>query len=117
MALDVGVIFFSKVLFTEVVLGSLQSLVKAVILKTTDTNTRVRKKSVDIINQIWNSQPPSSGHQINKEATKQESISTLIADTLVDQSLQEKAIIGRLGLFIKRASSIESGEDLNTKPH
>ena len=50
VALEVGTIFFQKVLYTEVVLGSLQSLVKAVVLKTTDTNTRVRKKSVDIIN-------------------------------------------------------------------
>jgi hypothetical protein len=50
MALEVGVIFFQKVLFTEVVQGSLQGLVKPVVLKTTDTNTRVRKKSVDLIN-------------------------------------------------------------------
>jgi hypothetical protein len=50
MAIEVAAIFFEKALFTEVVLGSLQSLVKAVVLKTTDTNTRVRKKSVDLIN-------------------------------------------------------------------
>lgn len=42
----------------------------------------------------------------------------LIADVICDQTLQERAIIGRLGLFIKRASTIELGEDeLSKKPH
>jgi hypothetical protein len=41
----------------------------------------------------------------------------LIANVICDQSLQEKAILGRLGLFIKKVSSIESLEELNKKPH
>jgi hypothetical protein len=37
----------------EVVADSISGVVKAVVLKTTDTNTRVRKRSVELINQIW----------------------------------------------------------------
>jgi len=40
----------------------------------------------------------------------------LIAGILCDNQLGEKAIIGRLGLFIKKALLIESGEDLSKKP-
>ena len=40
-----------------------------------------------------------------------------IANVLVEQSLHDKAIIGRLSLFIKKAMMIESGEDLNKKAH
>ena len=35
---------------------------------------------------------------------------------LCDPSLNEKAIIGRLGLFIKKALLIESKEDISKKP-
>ena len=54
LAMEAADIFFSKALNTEIVLGSIQSLIKAIVLKTTDTNTRVRKKSVDLINVLWN---------------------------------------------------------------
>jgi len=40
----------------------------------------------------------------------------LIAGVLTDSSLQEKSIVGRLGLFIKKAIQIESGEELNKRP-
>ena len=49
-AVETASIFFSKALFSECVLGSLQALIKPVVLKSTDTNTRVRKRSVDLIN-------------------------------------------------------------------
>ena len=62
-AVEVAQVFFSRVLFTDMVMNSLQNLVRPLILKTTDTNTRVRKKSVDLINQIWDTQPPSQGNK------------------------------------------------------
>lgn len=52
-AVDVAQALFTKSLFSEVVLGSLSSLVKPVVLRATDTNTRIRKRSVELINQIW----------------------------------------------------------------
>lgn len=52
-SLEVAMLFFAKAIFSEVVMSSLQGLVKPIVLRTTDTNTRVRKKSVDLINLIW----------------------------------------------------------------
>ena len=66
---------------------------------------------------MWAAQERNKGDNGKGEAQKQESIAGLIAEILCDHALQEKAIIGRLGLFIKRASLIESGEDLTKKSH
>ena len=44
------------------------------------------------------------------------SSSQMVANVLMDSSLGEKAIIGRLGLFIKKALLIESSQDLSKKP-
>lgn len=127
IAMQVASVFFKRALGHEIVIGSLQSLVKAIALRTTDTNTRARKKSVDLINQIWDSKISLSkmiGDQndagLNSgglDTEKVESVSQLIASVLCDPQLQEKAIVGRLGLFIKKAMMIESGEELTTKPH
>jgi len=53
LTVQVSSVFFEKALASDVVHGSLSSLVLPIILRTTDTNTRVRKKSVELINQIW----------------------------------------------------------------
>ena len=42
-------VFLAKVLNAEAVLESLPVLIKSAVLRTTDTNTRVRKKSMDLI--------------------------------------------------------------------
>lgn len=88
-AIEVADIFLQKALNTEVVLGSLQSLIKAIVLRTTDTNTRVRKKSVDLINHLWNSSllsthNPGSRLDENLEVVKKDSISVLLADVICD---------------------------------
>ena len=49
LAVEVAGVFFASALRSEVVLGSLPGLLLPVVLRTTDTNTRVRKKSVDLI--------------------------------------------------------------------
>eukprot|EP00351_Strombidinopsis_sp_SopsisLIS2011_P000936 CAMPEP_0116870992 /NCGR_PEP_ID=MMETSP0463-20121206/1145_1 /TAXON_ID=181622 /ORGANISM="Strombidinopsis sp, Strain SopsisLIS2011" /LENGTH=113 /DNA_ID=CAMNT_0004508573 /DNA_START=1619 /DNA_END=1960 /DNA_ORIENTATION=+ len=79
------------------VIGSLQSLIKAIVLRTTDTNTRVRKKSVDLINQIWDSKISLSKltgdmndaglNQGSLDSEKVESVSQLIASVLCDSQL------------------------------
>ena len=53
LTVQVVSVFFGRALESDVVSGSLSSLVLPIILRTTDTNTRVRKKSVELINQIW----------------------------------------------------------------
>jgi len=52
-AVEVAAIFIKKVANTEAVLDALPSLIQALVLRTTDTNTRIRKRSVDVVNQIW----------------------------------------------------------------
>jgi hypothetical protein len=97
-------------------------LLKAIILRTADTNTRVRKKSVDLINQVWEANPASNannsalGKKAGAAATRDQ-ISTTIAEIICDNTLQEKSIIGRIGLLIKRALVIESEEDLSKRSH
>ena len=117
VAIQVASVFLARTLEFEIVMDSLPSIIKAVTLHTTDTNTRVRKKSVDLINQIWesnvNPQTGASNVMSGSKKTHETSISNIIANVLTDTQLGEKAIIGRLGLFIKKCMNIESGEDLN----
>lgn len=49
VAIDATHNFFLRALTTLAVLNNLESLLEPIILRTTDTNTRVRKKSVDLI--------------------------------------------------------------------
>ena len=42
--------------------------------------------------------------------------SQMIANGLCDSALNEKAIIGRLGMFIKKAMLIETKEDISRRP-
>jgi len=78
-------------------------------LRTTDTNTRIRKKSVDIIYQVWDFKviQPKAKEVFGKEAgipsNSQDSVSTMMANIITNTNLGEKSIIGRLGLLIKRA--------------
>lgn len=107
IAVEVVLSFLLKVTGSEAVLDSFTSLVQSVVLRTTDTNTRVRKRSVEVIVQVWDL-------TLNKKATL--TAGQMIAAILCDASLSEKAIIGRLGLFIKKALLIETKEDIGKKP-
>ena len=49
-------------------------------------------------------------------ANKTDSICQIIAAVICDPQNGEKAIIGRLGLFVKRAAQIEGATDLVSKP-
>jgi hypothetical protein len=52
----------------------------------------------------------------DESAPKFDSICQIIADEICNGQHGEKAIIGRLGLFIKRAINIEGSKDLTAKP-
>ena len=58
LAVQATAVFFTKALWYDTVLDALPTLLKAVIMRTADSNTRVRKKSVDLINQVWEANPP-----------------------------------------------------------
>ena len=108
-------IFLQKTLNYENVMEALPTLLRAIIMRTTDTNTRVRKKSIDLVNQIWDSNGVSNAVSVIKSGQKardHDSISLMIANVLCDAQLHEKAIVGRLSLFIKKSMMIESGEEL-----
>lgn len=49
VAVDAAHYFFNRALNNSIVMQNLEGLLEPIILRTTDTNTRVRKKSVDII--------------------------------------------------------------------
>ena len=111
-------VFLHKTLHFEAVMEALPSLLKQIILRTTDTNTRVRKKSIDLVNQIWDSNGVSNAVAVIKTGQKHrdhDSISLMIANVLCDSTLAEKAIVGRISLFIKKSMMIESGEELNKR--
>jgi hypothetical protein len=63
IAVEVVLQFILKAAQSEAVLDSLPSLIQSVALRTTDTNTRVRKRSVEAINQVWDI-------SLNKKATQ-----------------------------------------------
>ena len=48
--------------------------------------------------------------------SKTDSIVQIIAQVICEPALGEKAIIGRLGLFIKRAMLIDGSKDLVSQP-
>ena len=52
---------------------------------------------------------------MGKKNRDQDSISFIIATVLCDPQLQDKAIVGRLSLFIKKSLQVESGEELNKR--
>jgi hypothetical protein len=74
-ALEVANLLFTKSLFNEIVIGTLSSLIKPIILRTTDTNTRIRKRSVEIINSVWTQQPPTAlNQQKNSDGVRFDSV-------------------------------------------
>ena len=85
-------VFLKKAMHYENVMESLPTLLKAIALRSTDTNTRVRKKSIDLVNQIWDSTDASTnpmtgiktGGQKNRD---EDSISFIIATVLCDAQL------------------------------
>ena len=78
----------------------------------------MRKKSIDLINQIWGSNSLSTGAiGMGKKNRDQDSISFIIATVLCDAQLHDKAIVGRISLFIKKSMLIESGEELTKRAY
>jgi hypothetical protein len=91
LAVQATAVFFTKALWYDTVLDALPTLLKAVIMRTADSNTRVRKKSVDLINQVWEANPPTTGNNLSgkrsgTQATK-DSISSIIAEIITDVQL------------------------------
>ena len=81
-----------------------------------------------MVNQIWDYKYQPGTHdklklnqlrdsqEVSEMQNKTDSIVQIIASVICDPQHGEKAIIGRLGLFIKRASLIEGAKDLVSQP-
>ena len=60
--------------------------------------------------------PRDSFDEATQAEKRKDHISALIGEVICDPMHGEKAIIGRLGLLIKRGSKVEGGKDLLDKP-
>ena len=125
VAVDVAGLFFSKWLHRnyDILINSIDSLVQPITLRTNDTNTRVRKKSIEVILNLWN----NSFNNINQKYCQfmqdsETSAPCKIASLLMDSKQGEKAIIGRISLYSQRLQYMTTKHDENTidasnKPH
>lgn len=98
------------------------------VLRTTDTNTRVRKRSVELVNLVWDYVPVTVARKVkltgprdsfdggSTAEKRSDTITSLMAQVICDPTHGEKAIIGRLGLLVKRGQKIEGSQDLMNKP-
>ena len=62
---------------------------------------------MELLNQVWDL-------QLNSKANV--SAQQMVANILCEPSLNEKAIVGRIGILIKKALLIETKEDISKKP-
>jgi hypothetical protein len=107
----------------DVLISSIDSLVQPLSLHTNDTNTRVRKKSTEVILELW----ANSFQNINQKYTSfmqdsETSVSAKIACALMDSKLGEKAVIGRINVYSKRLQDLtvtdsENANQILGKPH
>lgn len=107
----------------DVLISNIDALIQPICLRTNDTNTRVRKKSIEVILELWD----NSFNNINQKYSSymqdsDSSISCKIADMLMNSKLGEKAILGRLSVYAKRIqdlanSSNDDRSEMTSKPH
>lgn len=125
VAVEVANMFFNRCLLRnyDVLINSIDSLVQPLSLHSNDTNTRVRKKSSEVILDLWN----NSFRNINQKYASfmqdsDTSVSSKIALILMDSKLGEKSVIGRMNVFSKRLQDLAVANNDNTneilsKPH
>ena len=125
VAIDVVSFFFNRWLMRnyDVLISNIDALIQPICLRTNDTNTRVRKKSIEVILELWD----NSFNNINQKYSSymqdsDSSISCKIADMLMNSKLGEKAILGRLSVYAKRIqdlanSSNDDRSEMTSKPH
>ena len=117
--------FFNRCLLRnyDVLINSIDSLVQPLSLHSNDTNTRVRKKSSEVILDLWN----NSFRNINQKYASfmqdsDTSVSSKIALILMDSKLGEKSVIGRMNVFSKRLQDLavannDNNNEILSKPH
>lgn len=126
VAIDVVSLFFNRCLARnyEILINSLDTLIQPISLKTNDTNTRVRKKSTEVILDLWDNSFKNINQKFSSMMQDSEtSVSSKIAILLMDAKQGEKGIVGRINAYSQRLQFLtgENDEnkesDLKTKPH
>jgi hypothetical protein len=107
VAIDLASVFFNKTLTCnyDLLFSKFAEISKPILLRSNDTNTRARKKSIDCIVGLWKEAFVNAKlmkHYKNSDT----SISCKIADAIINPELQEKAIFGRLSILVKRIQDI-----------
>ena len=125
VAVDVVNLFFNRCLTRnyDILISTIDSLLQPLSLRTNDTNTRVRKKSIEVITNLWS----NSFETINQKYASfmqdsDTSVSAKIASILMDSKQGEKSIVGRIGCFSKRLQDLTTMNEENStetlkKPH
>ena len=107
----------------DVLISNIDALIQPICLKSNDANTRVRKKSIEVILELWD----NWFNNINQKYSSfmqdsDSSVSSKIAEMLMKSKHGEKAILGRLCVFAKRIqdlanSSNNDKDEMTSKPH
>jgi ankyrin repeat protein len=125
VAVEVVNLFFTRCLARnyDILINTIDSLVQPLTLRTNDTNTRVRKKSTEVILDLWN----NSFININQKYASfmqdsDTSVSSKIASLLMDPKQGEKSVLGRINVYSKRIQDLantndENNKDILNKPH
>jgi len=123
IAIDVVNLFFYKCLNKnyDLLISNIDDLIQPISLRTNDTNTRVRKKSSEVILELWNNCINNINHKyVSYIQDSETSVSSKIASMLINTKLGEKSILGRLYVFSKRINDLCSSNNENgaaSKPH
>lgn len=107
----------------DVLMSTLDSMVQPISLRTNDTNTRVKNKSIDVILELW----MNCITNINQKymmflQDSDTSISAKISNVLMDSKQGEKSIQGRLNTYSRRIQNLLTSDEegtfsLTSKPH
>ena len=87
-------------------------LIQPICLRTNDANTRVRKKSVEVILKLWDNSFNNINHKYSSFMQDSDSsVSCKIAEMRMNLKLGEKAILGSLFVFAKRIQDLANSSN------
>jgi len=99
LAVDVVNTYFSASLQVNYdnLMKSIEELLTPLLLRSNDTNTRVRKKSIEAVTSLWNGLFSEINPKYEELVQDSEtSLSVKLFEVLTSGGLGEKAILGRL---------------------
>ena len=107
----------------DILINTLDSLVQPISLRTNDTNTRVKNKSIDTILELWKNWFTNINQKyIQYMQDSETSVSSKISWILMDSKQGDKSIQGRINVYSRRIQDIINLDEtyktnLISKPH